>query len=205
MQASIMRGDKAMANDSVGAEPRLLNPWRIAGWSIPVILLIIPAVAMRHTSEVDWGPSNFIVMGALFATIGLGIEFLMRQSSNTAYRIGAVIALITAFLTIWVNLAVGMIGDDNPYNLLFGGVLLAALVGAIIARFKPSGMVQTMAATAVAQALVGAGGLTTDPRGAILSMMLAGPWLLAAVLFRKAAQDSYGTSTVSTASGASSG
>lgn len=178
-----------MANDTVGTGAPFLNPWRVAGWSIPVILLIIPAVAMRFTSEVDWDAPDFIVMGALFGTIGLGIEYLMRQSSNSAYRIGAVVALVTAFLTIWINLAVGMIGDDNPYNLLFGGVLLVALIGSIMAKFKPAGMAKTMVATAFAQLLVGAGGLSSDLRGAILSMMFAAPWLVAALLFGKAARD----------------
>ena len=178
-----------MANDAVDTGAPLLTPWRIAGWSIPVILLIVPAIAMRFTSEVDWSASDFIVMGALFGTIGLGIEFFMRQSRNTAYRAAAVLALVTAFLTIWVNLAVGMIGDDNPYNLLFGGVLLIALIGAILVRFRPAGMAQIMAATAIAQGLAGAGGLPVDPRDAIFSMIFAVPWLLAAILFRKAARE----------------
>jgi hypothetical protein len=183
-----MHGGKAMANGTVNANASFLNSWRIAGWSVPVILLLIPAVAMRFTSEVDWDAGDFIVMGALFVAIGLGIEFLVRQSSNTAYRVGAVLALVTAFLTIWINLAVGMIGDDNPYNLLFGGVLLIALVGAIIGKFHPAGMARAMFATAAAQLLVGAGGLASDPRGAIFSMMFAAPWLAAGILFRKSGQ-----------------
>ncbi len=179
-----------MANDTVELGAPLLNPWRIAGWSIPVILLIIPAVAMRFTSEVDWSTSDFIVMGALFCTIGLGIEFLVRQSSSIAYRIGAVVALVTAFLTIWVNLAVGMIGDDNPYNLLFGGVLMVALIGSILANFRAGGMAWAMLATAIAQLLVGAGGLTMVVRDGLFSMAFALPWLLAAALFRHAGRTS---------------
>ncbi len=178
-----------MANDAVGIGAPLLTPWRIAGWSISVILLIVPAIAMRFTSEVDWSTSDFIVMGALFGAIGLGIEFFMRQPRNMPYRAAAVLALVAAFLTIWVNLAVGMIGDDNPYNLLFGGVLLIALIGAILVKFRPAGMAQTMAATAIAQGLAGAGGLPIDPGGAIFSMIFAVPWLLAAVLFRNAARE----------------
>lgn len=172
-----------MANDSVQRAP-LLNAWRVAGWSIPVILLILPAVAMRYTSEVDWSAPDFIIMGVLFATIGLGIEFMIRQSRDLSYRIAAAVALVTAFLTIWINLAVGMIGDDNPYNLLFGGVLMIALVGALLARFKAAGMSRAMLATAAAQLLVAAGGLTSDLLGALFSMAFALPWLLSAALFR---------------------
>ncbi len=178
-----------MANYAGTADRRGWSAWRIAGWSIAVILLIIPAVAMQVTTEVDWDLPDFIVMGGLLAAIGLGIEFLVRQSQSAAYRVGAVIALVTAFLTIWVNLAVGMIGDDNPYNLLFAGVLGFGLVGSIVARFAPLGMALTMLVTAVAQAVVGAGGLSTDPRGAAFSMLFAMPWLLAAALFAKAARE----------------
>ena len=177
---------------------------RIAGWSFAAVLILLPAIAMQFTSEVDWDSRDFIIMGTVIGMIGLGTEFLVRQSGSTAYRIGAVIAMATAFLTIWVNLAVGMIGDNNAYNLVFGGVLAIALVGAILADFKPAGMARTMFATAAAQALAGGFGLTTDPLGAVLSMVFAFPWVLSAGLFRRAAHDQ-GTSTVSTASGDVSG
>jgi hypothetical protein len=176
-----------MANQAV----KIDGVWkilRIAGWGFVALLLLLPAVAMQFTSEVDWSASDFIVMGALLATVGLTTEFLVRQSGNTAYRIGAVVAMATAFLTIWVNLAVGMIGDDNPYNLLFGGVIFVPLIGSILAGFKPAGMAATMLATAVAQGAVAAGGITTDLRGAIFSMAFALPWLLSAALFRMSAR-----------------
>lgn len=177
-----------MANQAV----KLDGVWRIlriAGWGFVALLLLLPAVAMQFTSEVDWSASDFVVMGALLVTVGLTTEFLVRRSGSTAYRIGAVVAMATAFLTIWVNLAVGMIGDDNPYNLLFGGVLLVALVGAVIADFKPAGMARAMLATAAAQLLVGAGGLTMVVRDGLFSMAFALPWLLAAALFRNAAHE----------------
>ena len=192
-----------MANQAVEIE----GVWKIlrfAGWAFSALLLSLPAIAMQFTSDVDWSASDFIVMGALLATIGLTTEFLVRRSVSTAYRIGAVIAMATAFLTIWVNLAVGMIGDDNPYNLLFLGVLGVAVAGSIFSNFKPAGMARTMFATGAAQALVAAFGFTTDPRGAMFSMMFALPWILAGGLFRRA-DDDQGTSTVSTASGSVSG
>ena len=192
-----------MANEVI----KIDGAWRvlrIAGWLFVAILLLLPAIAMRYTNEVDWSASDFVAMGALLGTVGLATEFLVRRSGSTAYRIGAVIAMATAFLTVWVNLAVGMIGDDNLYNLLFGGVIAIALVGSILSRFKADGMARTMFATAAAQAVVGGLGITSDPRGAVFSMIFALPWVLAAVLFRRADTDQ-GTSTVSTASGSVSG
>jgi hypothetical protein len=198
-----MHGDKAMANEAIKIEG-VWKMLRIAGWSFAAILLLLPAVAMQLTSEVDWDTRDFIIMGAVIGMIGLGTEFLVRRSGSWAYRIGAVAAMATAFLTIWVNLAVGMIGDENPYNLLFLAVLLVALVGSILANFQPAGMARTMFAAAAVQALLAAFGFTTDPRGAVFGMMFALPWILAAGLFRRADRDQ-GTSMVSAASGRVSG
>jgi hypothetical protein len=166
---------------------RVWNLWRIAGWSIPAILLALPAIAMRYTNEVDWDVADFIVMGALFGSIGLGIEFLIRQSDSLAYRAGAVAALVTSFLIIWINAAVGMIGsENNPYNLVFGGVLLVALTGAVLARFQAAGMARAMVVAATAQAAVGLGGISMDLRDGVFSAGFAILWLIAATLFRAA-------------------
>jgi len=164
--------------------------WRIAGWSVAALLLLLPLVAMQFTDEVNWDGTDFIVMGGLIGGIGLGMELLVRKSDSLAYRLGAAVALAAAFLIVWINLAVGMIGsEDNLLNLLFGGVLAVGLIGAIVARFEPAGMARAMVAAAVAQGVAGAVGLSTDVRGAVLSMAFAGLWLLAAALFRKAARE----------------
>ena len=99
-------------------------------------------------------------------------------------------AVVAAFLTIWVNGAVGMIGsEDNPYNLLFLGVLVLALVGAAVALFRSAGMAGAMLAAGVMQAAVSAFGLSTDFRGGVLSMGFTGLWLLSAALFRSSARE----------------
>ena len=54
-----------------------------------------------------------------------------------------------------MNLTVGlMVTEDNPTNLMYGGVLAVGIIGAIIARFQPHGMARALFATALAQALV---------------------------------------------------
>ena len=42
--------------------------WRIAMWGTAAFLLLLPAVAMQFTSEVDWGPGDFMVMGVMLLT-----------------------------------------------------------------------------------------------------------------------------------------
>lgn len=164
-------------------------PWRVIGWSIPAVLLLLPLVAMQVNDEVNWTASDFIFAAVLFGSVGLAFELIVRKSGSLAYRLGAGLAVLTVFLTIWANAAVGMIGDDNPYNLVFAGVLFVALLGAVLARFEPAGMARAMVVAAIAQAAAGAGGLSTDPRGAVFSMSFAGCWLLAAALFHSAARD----------------
>lgn len=167
-----------------------VSPWRIAGWGAAAALLCLPAIAMQFTNEVVWDLTDFIVAGVLLGSVGLGIEVLVRQSGSFTYRLGSAIAVLSAFLLVWANLAVGMIGSEgSSYNLLFAGVIGIAGIGAVLARFKAAGMARAMLATAVAQGLVAAGGLSTDPQGGTLSLLLAGSWLLAAALLSKAARE----------------
>ena len=171
---------------------RRVNPWRIAGWGLALALLATPLVAMQFTDEVRWGPLDFAVAAVLIGALGLGIEFAVRRSTDPWYRLGGALAALTAFLTIWVNLAVGFIDDeDNSANLLFAGVLLVALIGALAARFRAKGMAAAMAVTAAAQLLAaGAAYVLTGevrPIEIVLTAAFAAPWLGSALLFRLAA------------------
>ena len=77
--------------------------------------------------------------------------------SSTAYQFAAGLALVAAFLIVWLSLAAGLMGieDDDPANLLYVGVLALGVIGAIAARFQPRGLTRALFATALAQALVG--------------------------------------------------
>lgn len=179
-----------MAKEAESTGGRGGIPWRLVGWSIPALLLLLPLVAMQFTNEVNWTASDFVFACVLFGSVGLAFELIVRTSRSLAYRSGAALAVVTAFLTVWVNGAVGMIGsEDNPHNLLFGGVLAIALIGAVVARFQGAGMALAMLAAAIAQAALAALGLSADMRGAVFSMAFAVPWLLAAALFWNAARE----------------
>jgi len=165
------------------------SPWRIAGWGLAALLLLLPLVAMQFNEQMDWDAGDFIFVGVVLGGVGLGLELAVRRG-NAAYRMAAAAALAAAFLIVLANGAVGMIGDgNNPYNLLFGGVIVLALAGAIVARFEPAGMARAMLAAAVAHGAVAVIGLPTDVRGGMFSIAFAGLWLLAAALFRKAARE----------------
>ena len=174
------------------ADPGPRIPWRIIGWAIPVALLTIPWLA-----QWPWSASDFVVAAVIFGIVGGTFELAVRASGNASYRLGAAAAIGTASLLVWVNLAVGIIGNENnPLNLMFFGVILTALVGGIAARFRADGMARTMIVTAALQAAIGIGVFLTDaggsePPGAIGLLLLieffALGWAVSAALFQKAA------------------
>lgn len=179
---------------------RRWSPWRIAGWGFAGGLLLLPLVAMQFTDEVKWDAPDFVFMGVLVGSVGLGFELAARRSDQWAYRAAAGIALVSAFLLVWVNAAVGIIGDEgNPLNLLYGGVLAVGLAGAALAGLRALGMARAMAATAAAQGLVAVTALVAAPVAEpgpvpilILNSVFVALFLLSAALFRKAARPSGG-------------
>jgi hypothetical protein len=126
-------------------------PWRVVGWGGAVALLAVPFLAMGFTSEVNWTASDFTFAGVLLAVIGGGFELAVKMSSNVHYRLGAALALLATLLTIWANLAVGIVGsNDNPANLWFFAALLLGILASMVGRFSASGMSVAAFATAVA-------------------------------------------------------
>lgn len=127
-------------------------PWRIIGWGGAVVLLALPFIAMQLNAEgVDWSVGDFVFMGALLGIIGGLLELAVRMSPDRSYRGGAGLALLGAFLVIWVNLAVGIVGSEhNPNNQLFFVALLLGIAGAIGGRGKADGMARAAITTAVA-------------------------------------------------------
>jgi hypothetical protein len=179
-----------MANGMDTGGTRSWHPWRILGWGTAAALLLTPLVAMQFTSEVNWTPSDFAFAAIMFGGVGIIYEFTVRRTNSHFYRGGVALALAAAFLIVWANGAVGMIGDEgNPANLMFAAVLAIALIGSVLARFRARGMAVDMFASAVVQAVAGGLGMLIDPLGGILSAAFAGLWLVSAALFRAAAGD----------------
>lgn len=171
---------------------------RIAPWIGSVGLLILPAVAMQFTDEVQWTAFDFAVAGAMLFICCSLWELGFRLSDSAAYRMGLGIAVGAALVTLWVNGAVGVIGDeDNPANLMFGAVLAVALLGSLAALFRAPGMAIAMFAAAFAQFAVGVialvGGMAEGPAAPYdvigSTGFLGGMWLVSGLLFRKAARE----------------
>lgn len=168
--------------------------WRVAAWAAAALVLILPLVAMQFTDEVNWTVFDFVFAAALLLGVGVLFELAVRKTSDTAYRAAVGIALLAALLLVWVNGAVGIIGsEDNPANLMYGGVLAVGIIGAGLARFRPSGMARTLFAAAIAQVFVTGialiGGLGSPLSGPLEIVALIGIFVLLCVsasLFRAA-------------------
>ena len=187
LPATVSRMTAISENDTARA-PYRFNP---LPWAIAAGLLLLPLLAMQFTDSVDWTASDFVIMGALLFAACSAYEIGARMSRNHWYRFAVAIAVVSGFLMIWINLAVGIIGsEDNAENLLFGAVLLVAIAGSAVSGFRPEGMFRAFMATAAAQVAVGVYALFAgSPEGVFLSEFFAAMWLVSAGLFRKAAQD----------------
>jgi hypothetical protein len=158
-------------------------------WGGAAALLLLPAVAMQFSEEVQWDAFDFLVMGGLLLAVCLAFETAVRFARDKAYLVAAAIAVGASFLTVWANLAVGIIGSEgNPVNDIFFGVVAVAFVGALLARLRPRGLAWAMVATAVAQlaaclyAWLGGHGYVF-----VFTGVMCGLWLTAAQLFRNSA------------------
>jgi hypothetical protein len=163
---------------------------------VTALILMIPLVAMRFTSEVNWTTSDFIFAGVLLFGTGLAYELISRRSGSSAYKCAIGIGVMTGLLLIWINGAVGIIGNENnPANLMYFGVLATGMIGAIISSLRASEMSRTLMLMAIAQMLVPVIALqfakpeiTVDPGlvgvfaiNAVFSLF----WLSSAVMFRR--------------------
>jgi hypothetical protein len=163
---------------------------RLAVWIGAAALMLLPVLVIRGMEPAAWDPpGDFIFLAILLAGVGAAYELAARVALRNAYPAAFGIAVVAALLQIWINLAVGIIGsEDNPANLIYGGVLAVAVGGAVLARFRPLGMSCAMVATAVAQVTAFAVALImglgfTGP----ITVFFAALWLLAAWLFHKSA------------------
>lgn len=192
-----------LPSHSAPQTPELSSPprrirWRLIGWSIPVALLMLPLIAMQFTDEVDWDLPDFIIMGTLMGIAGGGIELAMKLSQNIRYRVAAVLAVLAGFVLIWVNLAVGIIGDDDlPMDLPYFVVMMGGLLGAVGSRFRAAALAVTLYLMVLALVLIAVWVIVSGSVAAHTSSIdvigitgfFSTLFLVPAMLFQQAARD----------------
>ena len=146
----------------------------------------------------NWDLLDFLAFGAMVAVVLVVVTLAWRRARNRAYRGAMTVAVLGAFFLVWVNGAVGIIGNEaNEANLLFFGVLAVAVLGSVLARFRARGMALTLYATALAQVLVAVFAITRGlgatgpiwPRDIlVLTAIFSLFWVLSGWLFSRAAK-----------------
>ena len=71
------------------------------------VLLLVPAVAMRFTNDVSWGPGDFVVAAVLLLAAGSAFVLATRLRSRV-HRFGLIGLVTFALLIIWAELTVGL-------------------------------------------------------------------------------------------------
>ncbi|MFN0047210.1 MAG: hypothetical protein ACKVOS_12150 [Sphingorhabdus sp.] len=165
--------------------------WRILGWGSAAGLLLIPLVAMQFSREVQWDGADFIIATAIIGITGALAELNVLITSNLFSRAGGFFAILAGSLVFWSSLAIGMIGHEgNSVNLLFGLVLLIAIVGAWLSGLHRNILPLAMLSAGTVQCSIGflAGIMGSDFRGGVFTVLLAKLWWIASLLFAFAAK-----------------
>lgn len=167
----------------------LFNGWRIAGWGSLLALLLLPALAMQVTGEVDWTASDFVFAAILLGFVGFVVEAAVRFARPGAPRIGYILGGFMVFFTCWVNAAVGIIGDEDSVNVFFFLMVMVAMLAGALARFQPGALRWIAALLAAGQYAIGIAALWMMPGHAVewgLLTFLALMWIAVAWCFHRA-------------------
>lgn len=73
-----------------------------------LLLLLVPWVAMRFTSEIVWGPGDFVAAAALLFTAGMGYTLWSRRARTSLQRVFVGLAVFLMLAVVWAELAVGL-------------------------------------------------------------------------------------------------
>lgn len=178
-----------MMNDLSSPRAPLVIGWRIAGWGSLLALLMLPALAMQISDEVNWTTGDFVFAAILLGFVGTVVELAARFARPGAPRIGYLIAGFTAFFTFWSNAAVGIIGDEDSVNVFFFLMVAVAIFAAMVVRFRPGAMRWIAMLLAIGQYAVGVAALRMMPGHAVewgFLTVFALLWLTAAWCFNRA-------------------
>jgi hypothetical protein len=112
------------------------------------------------------------------------------MTGSNAYRAGVGVAVVTSLLTVWTTIV-----RDDGNGIGFFMLIMAAVVGAFSAWFRPAGMARTMIGVAIMQLLLGmliatAPSTASLPGGPLRALLFSGVfavlWLISAGFFRAA-------------------
>ena len=80
-------------------------------YSIPLIILSFPLIAMQLTNEVNWTISDFLVMGILLFSTVFTIDFVLKKVKTLKSRLILIVGIVVLLALVWAELAVGIFGS----------------------------------------------------------------------------------------------
>lgn len=86
------------------------NTWLIT-LIAPLLILIIPLLAMQFTEEVQWEMNDFIIAGILLFFVSIIVKVVAEKVKTRKPKMITIVLIIIAFLLIWAELAVGVFGS----------------------------------------------------------------------------------------------
>jgi hypothetical protein len=116
---------------------------------ITLCLLIIPMLGNRFVDGWNWTLFDFVWAGTLIFLTGLTYIFISKKANSSLYKKALALSIGAGFILIWINAAVGIIGEDNGSNLLYFGALLIGFISAALMKFESKGMSRALFITAL--------------------------------------------------------
>lgn len=77
----------------------------------PLVLLMIPLIAMQFTSEVQWNISDFMVAAILLYGTTFMITQIFRKIKNKRTLVILITTVICLLLLLWAEMSVGIFGS----------------------------------------------------------------------------------------------
>ncbi len=100
-------------------------------WASAAALLVAPAIVMRFTDQVDWTAADFAVAAALLFGPLAAYTLLVRRIASMRRRAAIGLLLCAGVGLLWVNGAVGIVGDEHrPANVAFDALALCLIAAA---------------------------------------------------------------------------
>lgn len=122
-------------------------PMRLAGLATLALLAVPLALTLANPAShlrggggggFDWGPGDFLVMGAMLFAAALAIQLAARHLTRPATRGLALLAILALFALVWAELAVdgvskalALLAHDESCSTLFVDPTLTAIRFAI--------------------------------------------------------------------------
>lgn len=80
---------------------------RKAGWSLAAVLLALPGIAIQFTTEMNWGPGDFLAAAMLLGTTSVFLE-IVAALPRRQWRSMGTLGGLALLLLVWAELAVAI-------------------------------------------------------------------------------------------------